>query len=89
VKRVAHTDSPPAAVLVLDPEVLLLDEPTASLDPRSETMILELLTSFGSDKTMVTATHDLKLAADLADHCYRHASGLIHSHPHNHVHEHL
>jgi ABC-type cobalamin/Fe3+-siderophores transport system ATPase subunit len=50
--------------------VLLLDEPTASLDPRSETMILELPTSFGSDKTIVTATHDLKLAADLANYCF-------------------
>jgi hypothetical protein len=57
--------------------------------------------SFGSDKTIVTATHDLKLAAGLADthllddmnliHAdrHRHASGLIDSHPHNHVHEHL
>lgn len=59
------------------------------------------MTSFESDKTIVTATHNLKLVAVLADihlldhvnliHAdrHRHASGLIHSHPHNHVHEHL
>lgn len=66
-----------ASVLVLDPEVLLLDEPTASLDPRSETTILELLTGFGPDKTIVTATHDLRLAEDLADYCVLLSAGKL------------
>jgi cobalt/nickel transport system ATP-binding protein len=59
-----------ASVLVLDPEVLLLDEPTAALDPRSESQILSLLASLGDGKrTIVIATHDLNLALDLADRC--------------------
>lgn len=59
-----------ASVLVLDPEVLLLDEPTAALDPRSESQIINLLASLGEGKrTMVIATHDLNLAFDIADRC--------------------
>jgi len=59
-----------ASVLVLDPEVLLLDEPTAALDPRSESQIINLLASLGDGKrTIVIATHDLNLAFDIADRC--------------------
>ena len=36
-----------ASVLVLDPEVLLLDEPTAALDPRSQSQIIDLLIGWG------------------------------------------
>ncbi len=60
-----------ASVLVLDPEVLLLDEPTAALDPRSESQVIELLSGFaGNQKTVVIATHDLAVVADIADHCF-------------------
>ena len=40
-------------------------------------MVLELLTSFGPGKTIVTATHDLKLAADLADYCFLLSEGKV------------
>lgn len=60
-----------ASVLVLDPEVLLLDEPTAALDPRSETQMIELLGSWANGrKTVVTATHDLQTLEGIADRCY-------------------
>ena len=60
-----------ASVLVLDPEVLLLDEPTAALDPKSRTQIVELLASWAnSGKTVITATHDLETLEDIADRCY-------------------
>lgn len=60
-----------ASVLVMQPEVLLLDEPTAALDPRSHDQIVELLASWrGSPRTIVTATHDLDALEDLADRCY-------------------
>jgi cobalt/nickel transport system ATP-binding protein len=59
-----------ASVLVLEPEVLLLDEPTAALDPRSESQIINLLATLGDGRrTMVIATHDLNLAMDIADRC--------------------
>lgn len=59
-----------ASVLVLDPEVLLLDEPTAALDPSSERHILELMSSWrGGSRTVITATHDLGSLETIADRC--------------------
>jgi len=60
-----------ASVLVLDPDVLLLDEPTAALDPRSQSQIIDLLIGWGNgSKTVITATHDLGLVEDISDYCY-------------------
>jgi cobalt/nickel transport system ATP-binding protein len=59
-----------ASVLVLDPEVLLLDEPTAALDPRSQSELIDQLVEWGGGaKTVVTATHDLVHLTDIADRC--------------------
>lgn len=59
-----------ASVLILDPEVLLLDEPTASLDPESESRLIESLIDWGGGaKTLVMATHDLGIVEDAADLC--------------------
>lgn len=59
-----------ASVLVLDPEVLLLDEPAAGLDPRSGSEVIDLLVGWaGGAKTVVTATHDLGTLEDIADRC--------------------
>jgi cobalt/nickel transport system ATP-binding protein len=67
-----------ASVLVLDPEVLLLDEPTAALDPRSQSQIIDLLIGWGDgNKTVITATHDLGLVEDIADYCYLLQSGKV------------
>jgi cobalt/nickel transport system ATP-binding protein len=67
-----------ASVLVLDPEVLLLDEPTAALDPRSQSQIIDLLIGWGDgSKTVITATHDLGLVEDIADYCFVLQSGRI------------
>src|SRR5262249_9686378 len=60
-----------ASVLVLEPEVLLLDEPTAALDPKTQSQIIDLLVGWGGGaKTIVTATHDLGSIEEIADHCY-------------------
>jgi cobalt/nickel transport system ATP-binding protein len=60
-----------ASVLVLDPEVLLLDEPAGGLDPNSQNQIVELLSSWKDGaKTVITATHDLDTLEDVADRCY-------------------
>lgn len=59
-----------ASVLIVDPEVLLLDEPTASLDPESKCRLLESLIDWeGGSKTLVMATHDLDIVEDVADLC--------------------
>jgi cobalt/nickel transport system ATP-binding protein len=57
-----------ASVLVLDPEVLLLDEPTATLDPKSQSQVIDLIQQWkGTPKTVVTATHQLETVEDIAD----------------------
>ena len=67
-----------ASVLILDPEVLLLDEPTAALDPKSEGTILDLLASWvGSGKTVITATHDLGNLERIATRCALFDNGAI------------
>ena len=52
-----------ASVLVTDNEILVLDEPSAGLDPRGRRELIALLDGFTC--TMVIATHDLDLAAQL------------------------
>ncbi len=56
-----------ASVIVLDPDVLLLDEPTATLDPRSQSQIIDLIQGWkGGSKTVITATHQLEIVEDIA-----------------------
>jgi cobalt/nickel transport system ATP-binding protein len=54
-----------AGVLAMEPEVLVLDEPSASLDPRTRRELLELLAGLG--QTMLVVTHDLPFAAQLCE----------------------
>lgn len=59
-----------ASVLIMKPEVILLDEPTAGLDPRSQAHLVDLLMGWtDQSKTIITATHDLHMLEDLADTC--------------------
>lgn len=48
-----------ATVLSLDPDILIMDEPSAGLDPRSRRKLIQLLCSF--DHTKIIASHDLDL----------------------------
>jgi cobalt/nickel transport system ATP-binding protein len=60
-----------ASVLVLDPDVLLLDEPIAALDPKSQGKVIDFLIGWGNGtKTILTATHDLDIIEDIADKCF-------------------
>ncbi len=57
-----------ASVLAANPDALLLDEPTAGLDPRSQRWLIDLLVQLHrAGKTLVTATHDLDTVAEIAD----------------------
>jgi cobalt/nickel transport system ATP-binding protein len=56
-----------ASVLSLRPDVLLLDEPTASLDPRTRWVLVDLLRELGAGgRTIVTATHELDVVPAIA-----------------------
>ena len=57
-KRVAM-----ATVLAMDPSILVLDEPTAGLDPRGRRSLINLLREL--DATMLVSTHDMRLVAEL------------------------
>jgi cobalt/nickel transport system ATP-binding protein len=57
-----------AAVLAMRPDVLLMDEPTNALDPRSQVWLLEVLAEWkAAGRTVVIATHDLSAAAEACD----------------------
>ncbi len=57
-----------ASSLATDPDVLLMDEPTNGLDPRTQVWLIELLQDLRSrGKTIITATHDLSIAGDIAE----------------------
>jgi cobalt/nickel transport system ATP-binding protein len=55
-----------ATVLALGPEILVIDEPTSNLDPRSKWSLVELLNQLPITK--IIATHDLELVRAL---CHR------------------
>lgn len=54
-----------ATVLAMSPDILVMDEPTSSLDPRSRKRLISLLRTF--KHTKVIATHDLDMALDLCE----------------------
>jgi cobalt/nickel transport system ATP-binding protein len=57
-----------ASVLAVNPDVLLLDEPTGGLDPRTQVWLVEVLNELHSlGKTIITATHDLSILEDISD----------------------
>ncbi len=52
-----------ATVLSMSPDILVMDEPTSNLDPRSRRLLIELLKGF--THTKIIATHDLDMVMDL------------------------
>ena len=65
-KRVAF-----ATVLSMDPEILVFDEPTANLDPKSRADLIAIVRKLNEKgMTIVIATHDVDAVADMAKKVY-------------------
>ena len=58
-----------ARALAVEPEILLMDEPTSSLDPISTRLIEELLDELKSRVTIIIVTHNMQQAARVSDLC--------------------
>jgi len=54
-----------ATVLSMNPDIILLDEPTSNLDPRSRRKVIEVIASLRVTK--VIATHDLEMVLELCE----------------------
>jgi len=64
-----------ATVLAMRPRLLVLDEPSANLDPRARRELLELLDEL--ERTMLIVTHDLPFAAQLCERAVILAAGRV------------
>jgi cobalt/nickel transport system ATP-binding protein len=56
-----------ASVIAMQPDILVMDEPASSLDPRSRRAVINLLKTFSHTK--VIASHDLDLILDVCGRC--------------------
>jgi phosphate transport system ATP-binding protein len=56
-----------ARAIAMQPEILLMDEPTASLDPISTSKIEELIVELRKDYSVIIVTHNLQQAARIGD----------------------
>lgn len=54
-----------ASILIYEPQILFLDEPTASMDPHTTGWFIDMMLEL--DKSVVIATHDLSLAYEMSD----------------------
>ncbi len=66
-----------AGALVMDPELLVLDEPFEGLDPKSRSALLALMDRLARDRgvTIVMSTHDIDSVPEFADYAYVLAPG--------------
>lgn len=58
-----------ARAMAVEPEIILLDEPTSSLDPELVTGILDVIKRLATDheRTMIIVTHEMRFAQEVAD----------------------
>ncbi len=80
-----------ASVLAMDPQVLILDEPTAGLDHTTKTRLMEIL--HGLDLTFLITSHEMDFLTRMAGTFYSLADGRIEEvrdiTPHTHTHVHV
>lgn len=53
--------------IIHDPEIIILDEPEAGLDPQSRILVREVIKSFRKEKTIILTTHNMDEADRLVD----------------------
>lgn len=77
-----------ATILAMEPEVLLLDEPTTGLDQRTKIRLMEILPEL--DLTRIVISHEYDFLSKTTDHIYTMENGqiLMDEELHIHVHEH-
>lgn len=66
-----------ARALVLDPEVMLLDEPTSNLDPGNVSIINDILLEESMKRVLIIATHDLAQVSKITDRVVFMENGVI------------
>jgi len=67
-----------ARALAMEPNILLFDEPTSSLDPEMVQEVLEVMRSLAhTGITMVVVTHEMGFAREVADHVVFMADGIL------------
>jgi cobalt/nickel transport system ATP-binding protein len=76
-----------AAVVAMEPEILLLDEPSSGLDPKTKNRLAEILTDL--KKPFVLITHDADFADRTAGAVYLMEAGKILTEPGRRLHRHL
>jgi cobalt/nickel transport system ATP-binding protein len=60
-----------ASVLSMEPEIIVLDEPTANLDPKSRKDLIKIICKLKAEgKTIIISTHDLSAIPELVDRVY-------------------
>ena len=65
-----------ASTLIVEPDILILDEPTAGLDPATTRHIIDLLIDENiAGKTIITTTHDLHIVGEVSDIVYVFGAG--------------
>jgi cobalt/nickel transport system ATP-binding protein len=64
-----------ATVIAMEPDILVMDEPAASLDPKGRRSVIGLLNSFAHSK--IVASHDLDLILDVCARCLVIRDGMI------------
>jgi phosphate transport system ATP-binding protein len=66
-----------ARAIAVEPEVVLMDEPTSAIDPLATAKIEELITSLKSNFTIVIVTHNMQQAARISDYTAFFYQGVI------------
>lgn len=67
-----------ASIIVMEPEIMILDEPTAWLDTRNTEKIMEILNYLHEkNRTLIISTHDIDFAYRIADYIFVLSNGEI------------